>query len=318
MSPVEYSWRMTKCLLCPLEAEIEERPPVLVDFGRFEKEYLIKCKRCGKYRVSDALRFTPVIPQELKQYLSAAARQASEAGSPILLREGNLPGLAAPHRRVSVSQKVEKVLRFIAVKCEHPGVIGFLHDEDFPVADCSGWPEFNQYLEHLDAEQLIMIFRDEQGNRTDGYAPTIKGWQVVEPTLPVDSIPGRCFVAMSFHPSLDSAYEVGIKPAILECGFKPICMKEITTNEGITDRIMSEIRLAQFVVADFTGQRGGVYFEAGFARGLGRDVIWACRKDESELVHFDIKHLGRILWETPEQLREKLADSIRANIIPKR
>jgi|SRR5580693_2606254 hypothetical protein len=124
---------------------------------------------------------------------------------------------------------------------------------------------------------------------------------------------------MSFDPSLDDAYTMGIKPAIEEdLKQKSVCMKEIATNDGITDRILSEIRLAQFVVADFTGQRGGVYFEAGFARGLGREVIWSCRKDEKDLVHFDIKHFGLVLWETPADLREKLAESIRANIIPKR
>lgn len=82
---------------------------------------------------------------------------------------------------------------------------------------------------------------------------------------------------MSFESALDEAYQLGIKPAIQECGFTPVCMREITTNQGITDRILSEIRLAQFIVADFTGQRGGVYFEAGFASGLGREVIWSCR-----------------------------------------
>ena len=123
---------------------------------------------------------------------------------------------------------------------------------------------------------------------------------------------------MSFDASLDDAYTLGIKPAIEDLTFKCICMKEISTNEGITDRILSEIRLAEFVVADFTGQRGGVYFEAGFARGLGREVIWSCREDERSLVHFDVKHLGLVLWETPTDLRTKLAESIRANIIPKR
>ena len=33
------------------------------------------------------------------------------------------------------------------------------------------------------------------------------------------------------------------------------------------------------VVADFTGHRGGVYFEAGFARGLGIPVVWTCHKE---------------------------------------
>ena len=32
---------------------------------------------------------------------------------------------------------------------------------------------------------------------------------------------------------------------------------------------MAEIRRSRFVVADYTGQVNGVYFEAGFALGLG-------------------------------------------------
>ncbi len=123
---------------------------------------------------------------------------------------------------------------------------------------------------------------------------------------------------MSFDPSLDAAYELGIKRAVRACGFDAICMKEISPIEGITDRILSEIRLAQFVVADFTGQRGGVYFEAGFARGLGRDVIWLCGKDDLKNVHFDIRHFGHVVWEDPDDLYNKLSASIRANIIPKR
>jgi hypothetical protein len=69
---------------------------------------------------------------------------------------------------------------------------------------------------------------------------------------------------------------------------------------------------------DFTGQRGGVYVEAGFARGLGREVIWSCRKEELHLVHFDIKHFGHVVRSDPPEVRAKLADSIRANIIPKK
>jgi nucleoside 2-deoxyribosyltransferase len=92
-------------------------------------------------------------------------------------------------------------------------------------------------------------------------------------------------------------------------------MKNVSTNDGITDRILAEIRRAEFVVADFTGQRGGVYFEAGFARGLGRPVIWCVQKDELNMVHFDIKHFGHVVWESPADFRQKLTDSILANVI---
>ena len=59
---------------------------------------------------------------------------------------------------------------------------------------------------------------------------------------------------------------------------------------------------------------GVIHFEAGLAMGLGRPVIWTCRKDDFENTHFDTRQYNHIVWETPEDLREKLADRIRATI----
>ena len=56
----------------------------------------------------------------------------------------------------------------------------------------------------------------------------------------------------------------------------------------IDDEIIAQIRSSAFLVADFTGHRGGVYFEAGYA--MGRDLpvpVWTCRKDEMAQLHFE-------------------------------
>jgi len=49
------------------------------------------------------------------------------------------------------------------------------------------------------------------------------------------------------------------------------------------------------VVADYTGQVNGVYFEAGFALGLGLKVVPTCREDEISKLHFNIKDLNTLL-----------------------
>ena len=59
-------------------------------------------------------------------------------------------------------------------------------------------------------------------------------------------------------------------------------------------------------MGDFTGQRGGVYFEAGFAMGLGLPVIWLVRKDEVEKLHFDTRQYAHIAYESAEDLKQKL------------
>ena len=132
--------------------------------------------------------------------------------------------------------------------------------------------------------------------------------------------PGRCFVAMSFDRSLDEAYEKGIRVALKDdCNLDPIRIDKVHHNEKICEKLIAEIRLSQFLVADVTWHRANVYFEAGFALGLGRPVIWTCREDEftKEKVQFDTRQYPHIVWTTPLELREKLRDHFNATFLVK-
>jgi nucleoside 2-deoxyribosyltransferase len=85
-------------------------------------------------------------------------------------------------------------------------------------------------------------------------------------------------------------------------------------NEKICDRIVAEIRRSRFLIADVTMQPQGVYFEAGFAIALGLPVIWCCRRDDLANVHFDTRQYNHIVWDQPLDLRQQLADRIKATI----
>jgi hypothetical protein len=67
-------------------------------------------------------------------------------------------------------------------------------------------------------------------------------------------------------------------------------------------------------VADFTGHRAGVYFEAGFALGLNLPVFWTCRKDNLTDLHFDIRQFNCIDWNDPGELAHRLQKRIEAVI----
>ena len=116
------------------------------------------------------------------------------------------------------------------------------------------------------------------------------------------------FVAMWFHSSMDAVYNEAIAPAIRDAGYEPVRVDNVQHNRKIDDEIIALIRRSRFVVADFTAEnpkepRGGVYYEAGFAYGLGREVIYTCRKDFVEALHFDTRQYNHIVWE-----EEKLSD----------
>jgi nucleoside 2-deoxyribosyltransferase len=119
---------------------------------------------------------------------------------------------------------------------------------------------------------------------------------------------------MSFAPDLKSAYTDGIRPALRETGYSPIRIDELQHNEKIDDKIVAELRRSGLLIADFTGHRGGVYFEAGYGLGRGIPVIWSCRLDEVEKAHFDTRQFNHLTWTTPEDLREKLRNRIRATL----
>ncbi len=128
----------------------------------------------------------------------------------------------------------------------------------------------------------------------------------------------KAFVAMWFSEEMKDAYSDGLKKGIEEAGYEPVRIDAIEHIDKIDDRIIAEIRKARFVVADFTSEkdkpRGGVYYEAGFAYGLNIPVIFTCRKDRLDGVHFDTRQFNHIVWEKPDDLSEQLKTRIEAVI----
>jgi hypothetical protein len=277
------------------------------------------CLRCGSYVATlEFIQDVPsIIPNPLRPYLSAATREASERDKPITLTTDNWRDLAEQYQRATVTARVDKLLEAIARKSGSPGVyVPLTYENDYPLAGALNHTELVSYLDYLHGEHLV--FPNDTSNRGGAYKLSIAGWRAIEPRAEVGGIPGRCFVAMWFDGSMQEAYNLGFAPGVTDAGFTPIRIDEKLTNKGISDEVKAEIRLAQFMVADFTGQRQSVYYEAGFANGLGREVIWCCREDDVSNLHFDTRHLGHVVWKDPADLRTKLNQSIRANIIPKR
>ena len=154
-------------------------------------------------------------------------------------------------------------------------------------------------------------------SRSYAYRVTVSGHvRIAEVGTNADS--SQAFVAMWFHDSMERVYDEGIAPAIHDCGFKAKRIDRDLKVDKIDDAIISEIRKSKFLVADFThgrkGARGGVYYEAGFAHGLGIPVIFTCRKNMIDEVHFDTRQYAHIPWDTTSELRSSLRDRILARI----
>lgn len=123
----------------------------------------------------------------------------------------------------------------------------------------------------------------------------------------------RCFIAMSFDSSLRETREA-IRNGIKEAGYDAFFMDEHypESEQTINDAIISEIKRSRFLVADFTGQNNGAYFEAGYALGRGLKVIYCCEEEDFKKSHFDLKPFSHILYRSTEELQKKLRYKIEA------
>lgn len=126
------------------------------------------------------------------------------------------------------------------------------------------------------------------------------------------------FMAMKFdEPNVMRAFEVCFKPAAAAAGFTLSISTDIQKAGHIDDQMMVAIRTSKFLVADTSDDNRGVYWEAGFAHGLGKPVFYTCREDifndPNQKPHFDIDHMVTIKW-NPEKLdaaRKELTAKIR-------
>lgn len=123
----------------------------------------------------------------------------------------------------------------------------------------------------------------------------------------------QIFVAMMFSEETVSVYEEVYKPIIQSLNYASMRIDEKQFNGSIIGEITSEITNSIALIADLTGNRGGVYYEAGIARGLQLcnhpiKLILSCRRDffDTERVHFDVSGDNIILYENNKDLRNKL------------
>ena len=163
---------------------------------------------------------------------------------------------------------------------------------------------------YLEEENLIA--KHEPLNKPIYWRVTPLGHIKADELRAIRAASKQGFVAMWFSEDMDPVYEGGIEPAIYAAGYEPMIIKKKEHANKIDDEIIAEIRRSAFVVADFTGHRGGVYFEAGYAMGRGLPVIWTCQKDDFQNLHFDIRQYNCIDWTAPADLATRLQKRIEA------
>ena len=288
---------MAQCPLCEYELEGESDPTHRADWLEFH------CPNCGCFQMSfESMTNLPALAAKDRRnplLLSHAVRKMnSRTGRRPTLSRDLIEKIAATTELPTAIEQVENLLLWMAnnstfgertdgVPETHSAIVG------------------NSKPEGLAAAAEALIRRDyAEGVIRSGVGfrckLTLAGWQAVEELKRGRSDSRKAFMAMAYgDPELDAVFAECFKPAVKATGFSLQRLDESPSAGLIDDRLRVEIRTSRFVVVDLTGDNQGAYWEAGFAEGIGRPVIYTCEKGyfKKPGTHFDTDHQHTIRWE---------------------
>lgn len=301
-----------KCPVCDLDGCIIDSRPERKDGSNYT------CENCGKFFLScdDESRIRNKDLKE-KAIISHTIWNMQKDGIPIdidldeILKNKKLPNPA---------EQADNAILWIGNKSQNPAEWLPINYSEL-AAKIGAYPDIRSVgyiLKTLWGKKLIESHNNENPDNVLEKPPKdanmrfrlkSEGWEKFEALKRGISDSKKAFMAMPFSGEfkdiVKKAYHSFIK-ACKESGFdlsNPLLDKP---EAGlIDDRMRVEIRLSKFLVADLTGNNLGVYWEAGFAEGLGKKVIYTCEKKfyEKNKTHFDTNHLQTIIWEE-DKLKE--------------
>ncbi len=149
---------------------------------------------------------------------------------------------------------------------------------------------------------------------------TLIGWERYEAERKGDLSGHYGFIALKFSdPILDPFLRDHIKPAVTDFGYSLFDMRDVSRAGVIDNLLRMQIRDSAFVLVDLTHENAGAYWEAGYAEGLGKPVLYICEKEkfEEKKTHFDTNHCTTVLWDVsdPQTFRNELIATLRRSLL---
>ena len=272
-------------------------------------KYEQNCIRCGRFALSGkAIDLLSTTTDGHRAIVSGWVYDQNRSGTVPYLSPEEI-GRVVARPIPSVAERADRLLLESIRGQERLGEKSYFGTPSFRAATyCQDDDELRYLFRMLLDEGLI-----EQDNELDlAFKILPLGYRRAYSLSRKDKQSNKGFIAMWFSDEMDVPYRKGFRMAVLNAGYDPVRVDQVEHVNRIDDEVIAQIRQAAFVIADFTGHRGGVYFEAGFALGLNTPVIWTCRKDHLKDLHFDIRQFNTIDWRDEEDLAQRLKSRIEA------
>jgi len=310
---------------CPLDG----RQKVSIIGERGTSWRLVKCPLCGSFKISaEALRKITDLEKdkkdlrhlvicycrekwELEQLTVDDANWGAEISEADVIRiaEGKDPDVAT-----TADRREKKLLMWLNLRSRPGSPVDLDQYSAYPIAYARDAAELIRIVMDLHDRRLLRCVGDD----TLRSEITVPGQKHIEAACIPNPLSTTAFVAMSLQPEHsrvhEDAWKGAIKPAIEAAGWRPYRVDVPVLEHKICDAITQEIRNSRFMVADVTGERPCVYYEAGYAMGAGIKVIWTA--EEGTELHFDSNHYQHIIWrpDALDKFRTELERHIRERI----
>ena len=220
------------------------------------------------------------------------------------------------------SEQADNLIRLLADSEEQfQGQLIKFYECGHKIGSLTLW-RFNSVVNDVYTRKLISLSAPALGDNViqgvNGLL-TMQGWRYYN-ELPKDTTSSKKgFMAMKFkNEPLRQILDAHFKPAAKQAGFELATLDDQPVAGLIDDHMLVAIRTSAFIVADLSDKNPGAYFEAGFALGLDKPVIFTCehKKWKRNKTHFDTNHHRTIPWdsEKPEEAAKDLKATIRATL----
>jgi hypothetical protein len=321
------------CPICGIEYCRSNDSPIEIN-GTIK--YIHKCLRCGIFSIPVTIDY--ILKEELKNkkndgiIVSSYLREEYEKLKSDIYEFKNEEDVKtliknALNNIPSISEKLFKLLKAIECVQEIPGnEVLIISKIDTRSVNLDNELPYHYYFlamsYSLNDKELIFYLNSlkEFGYiKTDkGFTSpippeisiTAKGYEYLEKQRTLDRSQSKdVFIAIKFDESYQSVSDF-IANSIKENGYNAVRVDEQHHTEFIMDYNMRKIKECRFMVAELSSQNLGVYYEAGYAMGIGVPVIAVAKKDRKKDIHFDLKQLNTIFYESNERLQEILSNRI--------
>jgi hypothetical protein len=314
--------------LCPVcRSETSEFKDVAISSLGLHGSYC-SCPRCGEYQIES---FTVAQVKDLRLNLQTMAvlshwirteYESIKRGSredPIILT-GELVQDIIKNPRPSLPEQADYYIRWIGDNVKVGGQYTGVHPLAIQaVVGSATIEEFELVSSHLRDARLI-----NHGSGAGAWRDvtlSFAGWKYYRKLERATGDSRRAFMAMEYNREpLEGVVDRVFRNAVRQTGFDLFLLRDRPVAGLIDNRLRAEIQAARFLIADLTDRNPGAYWEAGYAEGLGKPVIYTCEKgvfeDSKRKPHFDTNHHQTVLWSAgdPKTTASDLKATIRATL----